>query len=193
MLKTTLATLAICLLACLCMQMAEAQTPQAKGAAANSTTATPGVVGDWRGTLTAGGQQFRLVLKVTRTPAGGLAATLDSPDQSATDLLLEDVTYADRILRFEFRAGPTPAVFEGALSRDGTEVAGSWQQGVPYPLVFTREGANANAAPPAPVATNTRGRVQLQPCGLPNLTKDALCGQYEVPENRAAQAAGGAA
>src|SRR2546423_13333320 len=168
MLKTTLATLAICLLVCPCVQMAKAQAPaaqppQAKGGAPNSTTATPGVVGDWRGTLTAGGQQLRLVLKVTRTLAGGLAATLDSPDQSATDLPLEDVTYADRILRFEFRAAGTPAGFEGALSRDATEIAGSWQQGAPYPLVFTRETAKANATPPAVAATNQRGRGHFVP------------------------------
>src|SRR2546423_11947719 len=109
MLKSTLATLAICLLVCPCVQMAEAQapaaqTPQAKGAAANSTTATPGVVGDWRGTLTAGGGQLRLVLKVTQTPAGGLAAPLGNPDPSATDPPLADATYADRILRLEFRS-----------------------------------------------------------------------------------------
>src|SRR2546423_15000934 len=90
MLKSTLATLAICLLVCPCVQMAEAQAPaaqppQAKGAAANSTTATPGVVGDWRGTLTAGGQQLRLVLKVTQTPAGGLPAPPHSPDHKGAD------------------------------------------------------------------------------------------------------------
>jgi pimeloyl-ACP methyl ester carboxylesterase len=182
MLKTTLSTLAICLLACAAAQSARAQDAHAKHATMNAAPAPQNIASDWRGTLSASSGQFRLVLKVVQTPAGRFNATLDSRDQNASDLPLEDVTYADRILRFELAAS-SPAVFEGALSRDGTEIAGYWQQGASLPLVFTREASDAKAASPA-AAASTRGRVQLQPCGLLNVTKDALCGQYEVFENR---------
>ena len=42
----------------------------------------PDLAGDWNGSLTAGGSTLRLALHVTRTDIG-LAATLDSVDQSA--------------------------------------------------------------------------------------------------------------
>ncbi|HST53784.1 MAG TPA: alpha/beta fold hydrolase [Pyrinomonadaceae bacterium] len=183
-LKTTFKSLAICLLAVAFAQAASAQSTQTKNTT-TSVAATQNIAGNWHGTISAGRGQYRLVLKVAQSPSGALTAALDSLDQNLADLPLEAVTYADRILRFELPAA-TPAVFEGALSRDGTEIAGFWQQGGPVPLVFTREQPNATPAP-AVAAASTRGRVQLQPCGLPNISKDALCGQYEVFENRDAK------
>src|ERR1051326_755033 len=204
--KTTLNALAICLFAF--AQAAHARANSTQGALANSTAtnaaATQTSAGEGRGPLSARAAQLRLVLKLAQSPSGTLNATLDSPDQNASDLPLENVKYADRILRFEFNAAAASAVFEGELSRDGTEIAGFWQQGAPLPLVFTREQSNntqpgasntpqnANntqpgANPATAAASFKRGRVELQPCGLPNITKDALCGQYEVFENRDAK------
>jgi len=192
--KTTFRTLAICLLALASAQVTRAQSGAAQVAQTSGATtnaAAQNIAGEWRGTLSANGAQLRLVLKLTQNPSGGFTASLDSPDQNASDLLLENLKFADRILRFEFNSPPAPAVFEGALSRDGTEIAGFWQQGAPLPLVFTREQPGASNAQPNPstpaAATLMRGRVKLQPCGLPNITKDALCGQYEVFENRDAK------
>ncbi|HZT59237.1 MAG TPA: alpha/beta hydrolase [Pyrinomonadaceae bacterium] len=196
--KTTFNVLAICLLAF--AQAASARANSANGAQTNGATtnaASQNIAGEWRGTLSAQGAQLRLVLKLAQSPSGALNATLDSPDQNASDLPLENIKFADHILSFEFKAGAAPAIFEGAVSRDGTEIAGFWQQGAPLPLVFTRELSNntqpnaGNAQPSANVTTAAasfkRGRVELQPCGLPNITKDALCGQYEVFENRDAK------
>jgi pimeloyl-ACP methyl ester carboxylesterase len=205
--KTTFKALAICLLALAFVQAAHAHANTTQGAQANSTAtnaaATQNIAGEWRGALSAQGAQLRLVLKLAHSPSGALNATLDSPDQNASDLPLENIKYADRVLRFEFNAGAAPAVFEGELSRDGAEIAGFWQQGAPLPLVFTREQPNntqpgagntqpSNGQPntnsaTAAAASLKRGRVELQPCGLPDITKDALCGQYEVFENRDAK------
>ena len=146
--KTTLNALATCLLA---LAFAQAARAQANSTATNAA-ATQNIAGEWRGTLSAQGAQLRLVLKLAQGQSGGLTATLDSPDQNASDLPLENIKYADRILRFEFNAGAAPAVFEGELSRDGTEIAGFWQQGAPLPLVFTREQPNNTK----PVAGNTQ-------------------------------------
>jgi hypothetical protein len=64
MLKTTLSTLAIYLLACYGVQTAQAQTPQSKIATTNAVAAPPNIAGDWHGTLSTASGQFRVVLKV---------------------------------------------------------------------------------------------------------------------------------
>ena len=54
------------------------------------------------------------------------------------------VAYADRILSFDFDAG-APAHYEGAVSRDATEIAGHLNQnGTPIPLKLTRTDAAPN-------------------------------------------------
>jgi pimeloyl-ACP methyl ester carboxylesterase len=188
-LKTTFAALIICSLIFLSHAATHAQataTPRAASAAPKATE--PSLGGEWKGALQAGGTTYRLVLKLAQSSGGQLNATLDSPDQNLSDLPLTNVSYADRILHFELtELVATPAAFEGVLSRDGAEIRGFWNQGGELPLFFTsvRAGATATANSPA-AAPNPRRRVQLQPCGLPDL-KDALCGQYEVFENRTAK------
>ena len=77
------------------------------------------------------------------------------------------------------------ASFDGGLTRDGTEIAGSFIQGLPSPLVLRRDSGGP-AVPPSAVGL-TRGRIKLDPCNLPILTKDAGCAKYEVFEDRAAK------
>jgi hypothetical protein len=48
---------------------------------ATTTANAQAIDGDWQGTLTAGPVKLRLVLHLTPDGKGGLAATLDSPDQ----------------------------------------------------------------------------------------------------------------
>lgn len=175
------AALAICLLVCLGLLAAQAQTSKPQDTKTQSAAAPQSIAGEWQGTLQTGQGTLRLVLKLAQSPDGKLSASLDSLDQNQTDLPLTDVSYADRILHFEFHSD-SPAVFEGSVSRDGTEIDGDWTQGVPFPLVLKRVGASATNR--APLPANTRRRVQLQPCALPEVSKDALCGQYEVFENR---------
>ena len=208
--KTVLhAALAICLFACAGLGAARGQTnaPQpskAQAAGPATSPAAQGASGEWRGTLQTGQGTFRVVLKLTQSQDGKLSAALDSPDQNAFDLPLTNVTYADRLLHFELAAA-TPAAFDGEASRDGTEISGYFTQGIPLPLTLKREGApptsttgattdaakdlTAGAAAPARVPpANPRRRVELHPCGQPEMPKDFLCGQYEVFENRATKA-----
>ncbi|MBD0327267.1 MAG: alpha/beta hydrolase, partial [Pyrinomonadaceae bacterium] len=68
------------------------------------------------------------------------------------------------------------------LSLDRSEILGTWRQGGnSLGLLFRRSDGEAQASA-APVL---RGRVQFKLCGRDELPKDALCGQYEVFENRA--------
>ena len=50
------------------------------------------IAGDWQGTLSAGGQQFRLALHITAAKDGTLAATLDSLDQGANGIPVTAIT-----------------------------------------------------------------------------------------------------
>src|SRR5205085_2734 len=141
----------------------------------------------WQGVYDAGPVQLRLALKLAQTDAGQLMATLDSLDQpGGENLPLARVAYADRILSFDFDNQITHAHFEGALTRADTEIIGRWQQGGPArPLVFTRTDKAASTPAPTPaLLTNPRRRMQLNSCRFSG--QDALCGQYEVFEDRTA-------
>ena len=51
------------------------------------------IVGSWVGTLDAG-MKLRVVFHIARTDDGKLRATLDSPDQGATGIRIDDTTFA---------------------------------------------------------------------------------------------------
>lgn len=71
-----------------------------------------------------------------------------------------------------------------ALRFDFTHNLGLWKQrGNSLNLIFRRDGV----APPDNAKVVQRGRVQFKPCGRSELPGDALCGKYEVFEDRKAK------
>ena len=148
-----------------------------------ATQATPGIEGSWLGVLNSAAGRLRLVLKVSKTGNGALHAVLDSPDQGAMGLPVDAISINDSYVRFEMKA--IQATFDGGLSKDRSEIAGSFNQGLPSPLVFKKEVAGTPVA--AEIAGIIRGRIKLAPCNSPNLTKDASCAKYEVYEDRIAK------
>jgi pimeloyl-ACP methyl ester carboxylesterase len=148
-------------------------------------SSSSGLAGSWQGTLAAGGQKVRMVLNVKQESTDSFAATLDLPDLGAQGLPVEHVVYADRILSFAVNIG-APASYEGAVSRDTTEMLGSLTQGanvVPLNFNHTDVQPNTDSAKPA-ILANPRRKLELQPCAVAGITKDALCGQHEVYEDR---------
>ena len=95
----------------------------------------PGFDGTWLGTLEAGPARLRLALHLNQTPSG-LSASLDSLDQGAMALPAK-AAVSLRSINVEF---PTVrASFEGALSEDGRQIAGTFRQsGAALPLTFAR-------------------------------------------------------
>lgn len=92
--------------------------------------------GDWKGTLDAGGTKLDLVLHISRKD-GALSATLDSPDQGATGLLIDPISVTGNSLRFEMKS--LGASYEGVFSPDGSQIEGHFsQQAVRLPLTFKR-------------------------------------------------------
>ena len=135
----------------------------------------------WEGTLDYVTAKFRLVLKFTRESDRSIKGILISLDQNSAEFSFEPTIYKDSYVHFEIE--PIAAVFEGAISRDGSELAGRWTQpSGPRPLVLKR--TDKGFIPKNVQPQTKRGTVQLSPCNSANLTKDALCGTYEVYEDR---------
>jgi len=158
--------------------------PQTQTAAAQTVRSDAGaqnVQGSWQGTLNSPSGKFRLVLKISKSDDGKLKASLDSPDQGAADLPVSSISFTDSYLHFEMKQ--IEAIFDGGLSRDGSEIAGEFRQGIQVPFVLKKEGAT----PAMTASAITKGKVSLEPCNVPLITKDAVCGKYEVFEDRNAK------
>src|SRR5438874_660464 len=74
-------------------------------------------VGDWSGTLQIEHVKLRLLFKIRKTPEGSLSATMDSLDQGAKDILVDDVSFKENKLRMEVKL--IQGIFEGALDESG--------------------------------------------------------------------------
>lgn len=87
----------------------------------------PSVVGDWEGRLNAVGASLRIIFHIQEDADGTLSATLDSPDQGASGIRVDDVSFEDGVLRMEARA--IGGSYVGTLQEDGALIDGSWTQG----------------------------------------------------------------
>lgn len=87
----------------------------------------PGIEGMWEGLLDVGAAKLRLVLKVSKAADGSLTAKADSPDQGASDLPVDVVTFKDNALHFEMKR--LLASYDGKLNPDGSEFSGEFKQG----------------------------------------------------------------
>jgi hypothetical protein len=94
------------------------------------------VAGAWEGAIDAGAVKLRIGVVITVKPDGMLSATMDSPDQGAFDLPLGGVTFADGVLKFVLQRAN--GAFEGRVNAAGTEIAGTWTQGMALPLVLKK-------------------------------------------------------
>jgi len=105
----------------------------------------PDPVGDWQGTLSAGGAELRLVLHITKTDASGFQATIDSIDQpGANGIPVTSISLkgSDLILL----ANSIHASYNGKFNGDATVIDGTWTQSQPIPLSFRRVTAAAKTA-----------------------------------------------
>src|SRR5436309_2673943 len=111
----------------------------------------PNLAGFWEGSLQVREIQLRLVLKISKTSDGSYVATMDSVDQGSRDIPVTSITVTNPVVRVEIKA--IGGVFQGILSRNASEIAGTWQQGgTKLPLVLKRTdkpGAIAQSKDPA--------------------------------------------
>ncbi|HLJ92134.1 MAG TPA: alpha/beta fold hydrolase [Gemmataceae bacterium] len=91
----------------------------------------------WEGTLKAGMVEIRLVFHLFKQKDGSYAGTLDSPDQGAKNLVLDEVRVNGDSVHLELKSAKM--VFEGKRAKDGQEIAGELKQvGQAFPLTLKK-------------------------------------------------------
>lgn len=99
-------------------------------------TASKSIEGIWQGALSVSGIQLRLVVKIHKHPDSTLTGTMDSIDQGAKNIPIDQVTFKDNVLHLELKS--IGGVYEGKRNRAGTAFVGEWQQsGNSLPLTLT--------------------------------------------------------
>ena len=108
------------------------------------------VDGIWLGALQAGGQTLHIQLHVKSDATGQEFCTNDSLDQGAMGLECGKVAFTAP--DFSFDVPVVHGSWAGKLSADGNTLTGTWNQGSPMALNFTRQ-QTAIAAPAVPPPT----------------------------------------
>lgn len=89
---------------------------------------TPPIVADWEGTLDPGAKpKQRVVVHITAAEDGTLSGAIDYPDQSASGIPITAITFKAAVLHFE--SSSNLCVFDGTMSKDSSEITGTWKQG----------------------------------------------------------------
>ena len=111
-----------------------------------------GIEGAWEGKLTTPGGDLRLALVITKTPDGAYDGKMDSLDQGAFGLPLQEIKLDGKKVSFLLKM--VNGSYEGTLNDSGTEISGQWKQGgIELPLVLKRvEKVEHPKRPQEPVA-----------------------------------------
>lgn len=91
---------------------------------------TPPIVADWEGTLDPGAKpKQRVVVHISAAEDGTLGGTIDYPDQDSSGIVITAITFKAGVLHFE--SSSNLCVYDGTLSKDASEITGTWKQGGP--------------------------------------------------------------
>jgi murein DD-endopeptidase MepM/ murein hydrolase activator NlpD len=115
-------------------------------AAVSWAQTSPGIEGDWQGTLGAGPNSLRLLIHISKGFDGIYLGQLDSLDQGSS-IPMDSIQVAGDKVHFELKA--VNGTYDGTLGADG-HIKGTWSQGVLLPLELTRASASSAASEPAP-------------------------------------------
>ena len=106
---------------------------------AKNAAVPAGYVGQWNGSLATMGGKLRLVFHLANKE-GSARGTMDSLDQGAMGIPLDEISVANGSLRIT--APIISGSYTGKLSGDGKTLTGEWSQGgATLPLVLTKAGS----------------------------------------------------
>jgi murein DD-endopeptidase MepM/ murein hydrolase activator NlpD len=111
---------------------------------------SPGLAGDWEGTLMAGPNSLRVVFHITRSSDEIYLGRIDSLDQG-TSIPISSIQVSGDSIRIDVPAAR--ANYQGTWSADKTAIKGTWSQGGALPLDLKRmpkTDAPTDVATPAP-------------------------------------------
>ena len=95
------------------------------------------IEGIWEGKLKVSGTELRIIFKILGNPDGTLTATLDSPDQGATGIPVEEIIFKDNTLHLEIKSAGI--IYEGKAGENFSVVEGELKQsGQVFPLTVKR-------------------------------------------------------
>jgi hypothetical protein len=106
------------------------------------------LAGNWEGTVQFGKFKFRMIVRIAKTDEGKIGVTIDIPDQGMKGMPATALLYNHPSVRLEIDA--FGAAYTGALSSDGTEIAGGFDEGPggkPVSLTFKRFVESAKVEP----------------------------------------------
>jgi uncharacterized protein len=162
-------TLTLCIALVLTASLGSAQTP------------APPVAGSWEGALDTGALKLRIGVTVTVQMDGQLAATMDSPDQGAFGLALNDVAFGGGVLRFALKRAN--GSFDGKINDAGTEITGTWKQGVELPLTLKK--VSAISRPNRPQEPKPPFQYRSEDVSVANAAASVtLAGTVTIPEGK---------
>jgi len=96
---------------------------------------TSEIAGTWTGSLDLGAAKLKLVVEFTKKEGGGYSGKMDSPDQGAFGLEIDEVTQDKSAVKFTMKK--IGGAYAGDVSADGKEIKGTWKQGpLSLPLVL---------------------------------------------------------
>jgi hypothetical protein len=115
------------------------------------------IAGEWQGATKVHGTRLRLALHIIASPSGTLTATIDSLDQNSRGIPVSAITFDNATLKLS--VPQVQAAYEGKLSRDGTELSGTWIEGKRSALKFNRVPYPTRTTPRVPVGGDWQGRL----------------------------------
>lgn len=93
--------------------------------------------GTWEGNLNVGTQELRIVFHIKKGENNTWTALMDSPDQMAYDLKMDDVSIKNE-KEISMSLTAAKAQFVGEMSEDKQRIKGNWIQGMSLPLELKR-------------------------------------------------------
>jgi len=101
------------------------------------------IIGDWNGTLSFQGTELGIVFHITGQD-GSYESTMDSPDQGAYDIQMDETTFANRELKI--LANALNAEYHAQLSEAGDTLIGTFHQsGISLELIMARSQGETEA------------------------------------------------
>ncbi len=95
------------------------------------------ITGSWNGLLDIQGTKLRIVFNIEKD-GDGYITTMDSPDQGASGIAVDETTFSDNILTI--KAEKLKMIFSGDWSPEKEEISGQFMQGyISLPLTLSRK------------------------------------------------------
>ena len=110
----------------------------ALGLLLGSRAAAQDLAGDWQGTLEAGAQQLRVIVKLTKVEDGQWTGTFSSVDQGDWGSRSDVSAVVLQGQHVTFSVTAIGGSYQGTLSADGTSIEGIWKQRQPLPMTLRR-------------------------------------------------------